>query len=609
MTDGKYTIKYNGVPIEVNAKVNSKLDTKNKLSSKLKKRVAAFGLAITIGLGTLAGCSIFKHFQNQNKTAENDPNNSISTTSVQLTDEEANELKAGLNFDPNSPDSIIDKAAFLIEDAAKGGKTLDVEDAVLSVIVANSNEITPGFMGQLFGERADQTYTYGALVDAFLRVGMMQVENVGVAKDADIAFNVENVFASKEDHDYLYKIRDLITRFNNSTDEAERNQITTELNQMAFDLCTYEAYDISSPARVLAMLSLDGMHMVTNNSSYPILPDDIRDEMFGNGDYACRTEGTYTSESGQVHLTAYSDSVGDLKLDAVGPKLDNAILPKDKTSILNDIFAAVRERTKFVGVSDFEVVDEINRRRDEYRDGAYKYEIAPGVENPNYSEINNNDTVGEVNGKPVIIVEGDTVKPTAPTGDTGVAENKAEAENKLVDEQAKLQEESNKGAVDGKYYGENGLPKPSLDGKSQAYITAFNKSYDAYKAIYDAQHSTEPDELVDSQFQPTDESKETTSTTEPTTEETKPVEEESKTQPPVSTPNNNLVGSTFVPVKEEVVKVEVKEEVKIEELQPTSPSAQDPIDLGGLSRGQLLGLKKVAVGAVENTQGENEKTR
>ena len=90
-----------------------------------------------------------------------------------------------------------------------------------------------------------------------------------------------------------------------------------------------------------------------------------------------------------------------------------------------------------------------------------------------------------------------------------IANNREEALDKLDEEAKYLQEETDKGAADGKYYGENGMPKPSLDGKSDAYISAFNTSYDAWKAVYDAIHSTEKDELVKTEI--------STSSTSPTT--------------------------------------------------------------------------------------------
>ena len=113
----------------------------------------------------------------------------------------------------------------------------------------------------------------------------------GMAKSYSKLDKVKKVFESKEftelskeeyeDYMYLNSLRNLTMSFNLSKDESERNKIIGELNDMAVDLCTYDNLDISSPAGVFAMLSLDGMRVVTNPLETPILHDDIRDEMFG----------------------------------------------------------------------------------------------------------------------------------------------------------------------------------------------------------------------------------------------------------------------------------------------------------------------------------------
>lgn len=475
------------VPVKVNSKLKSKKDKKVKEKkektnkSELAKKIATGALVLSIGTGVvLGGAALW------NKISENEP-----TAIVQQ------DVQHGIRFNPNGQENIVDKAVFLIEDAAKAGHAIDAEDAVLAVIVANSNEITPGFMGQLFGEKADQKYTYGQLVDAFLRVGMMESENIGVATDDELAINTESIFASEEDYAYLSKIRSLTARLNSTTDETEKASIAEELNKLAFDLCTYEAYDISSPAGVFAMLSLDGMRTTTNtNSKYTVLPDDIRDEMFGDGDYSCRTESTFITDDGQVLQTHYSYRVNDLKLDSVKSKLDDAVLKDGKTVILDDIIAEVTERTKDVVVSDFNVVDAINETMEANRNITYEYEASKGVVKPNYSPKTSSDKVTTVNGKEVIVGKDNTS--TAPTGKTQ-SQAQAEVDNKAAVAQA----EANKGAADGKYYGENGLAKPSLSGKSDSYVKAFNVAYDAYKAVYDAKHSKQPDEVVSSEFVPT----------------------------------------------------------------------------------------------------------
>lgn len=473
------TVMVNGKPIKVN--VNPKLKTKNKKSSGLAKKIATGALILSIGTGAIfGGHALWNHWH-----SAQDPK---VVSEVQV--------KENLRFNPNSKESIVDNAVFLIEDAARAGKELDAEDAVLSVVVANSNEITSGFMGELFGETKDQTYTYGQLVDAYLRVGMMNVENIALSNSEDLALNTENIFANQEDFDYLNNVRNLVYRFNNAADENERIAIASELNQIASSLCTYDAYDISSAAGVLSMLSLDGMRLITNtNTSYTVLPNDIRDEMFGDGDYSCRTEATFTSNDGQVLQTQYSYRVNDLKLDSVKTKLNNAVLAEGKTIILPEIIAEVRERTKDVQIADVNAVDAINEAMEENRNILYEYESSKGVAKSNYSPKTASDKVETHNGKQVIVSQDNTSK--TPKGQT-----KAQAEAELQTKVADAQAEANKGANDGKYYGENGLVKPSLSGKSQTYINAFNASYDAYKAVYDAKHSTEPDVVIKEEIIP-----------------------------------------------------------------------------------------------------------
>jgi len=587
----------NKVPVEVN--LNKDLSKKPKKNSKLAKKIATNALVLTIAAGVVVGiCSLFKGCQNVKDTTP-------TTSATGPTLDETDGIKGKLRFNPNSKEAIINNAVLLIEEAAKCGKELDAEDAVLATIVANSNQLSAGFMGELFGERANQTYTYGSLVDAYLRVGMMEVENIGVAKNDEVAFNIENIFASQEDYDYLYKIRELTTRYNNSTDDAEKAEITKELNQMALDLCTYEAFDISSPAGILAMLSLDGMRIVSNNTNNPILHDDIRDEMFGNGDYACTTNATYTLGNGQVLQTQYSYRVNDLKLDNIKSKLDNAILVEGKSVILDEIIDAVKVQTKDVEKSEFDVIDEINDRREEDREVVYEYEEEPGVVKPGYTEIDEDDVVENIGGEEVIVVPAEPTvpetKPTEPkpeetlppvtepeeeetlpivpetdpedkkhdpkveetepvptpeikeeiniTPEPGeeIADNKEDALEALEQEAEYLQAETDKGAADGKYYGENGLDKPSFDGKSETYINAFNTSYDAWKAVYDAIHSTEEDELV-----------------------------------------------------------------KVETVQTTSAdqtATVEEVSLDSLSKEQLEALRNAAMGDEEYTQGEAEKTK
>lgn len=519
----KKTISYtdemgNKVPVKV--KINKNLDKNSKKNSKLGMKVATTALVITLGVGTVLGaCSLFK-------TNDNNPTSSTSASTL----EENFELR----FDPNSKECIVENAVLLIEEAAKMGKEIDAEDAILATIVANADEINAGFMGELFGERAKQTHTYNSLVDAYLKVAMMQVENIGIAKDNEIAFNIENIFANPEDYNYLYKIRELTSRYNNSNDDLEKTEITNELNKIAFNLCTYESYDISNTAAVVAMLSLDGMRMITKNNDNPILHDDIRDEMFGNGDYACQKDGKFTSEEGIVLPTAYSLRVSDIKLDSVKSKLDNAILEDGKTVILDELINEVQELTKDIEIADFDVTEEINKELEENRDIPYEYESAPGVVKDNYSEKTENDVVQNIGGKDVVVVPGNTttnnntqveveskneqiennnnvtndqtkqeevevIIPTEPditieenvtpkedeeVIDKGnVEENKQQAEEELRSEWEKAQADSNQGCIDGEYYGQNGLAKPSFEGKSEYYINAFNANYDFWYSM------------------------------------------------------------------------------------------------------------------------------
>ena len=134
---------------------------------------------------------------------------------------------------------------------------------------------------------------------------------------------------------------------------------------MAVALCGYDVYDISSSASIVAMLTLDGMRTVTINSETPILHDDIRDEMFGNGDYACVKEATFQGIDGQVLPTAYSNRVSDLKLDSIKTKLDNAILEEGKTVILDEIIAQVAEQTKDMASADIDPNEELNEKAEE----------------------------------------------------------------------------------------------------------------------------------------------------------------------------------------------------------------------------------------------------
>ena len=493
-----------GDEINVNLKVNKNLKKKNNI---LNRRIAATALALTIGVGTvLGGCALFNKKNSSSNNLSSKPTTSISvSTFTPLSD--YNEVKEGLKFNPNSKDGIIEKSVFLIEEAARFGKHLDAKDAVLTVITANVDQLTAGFMGKLFGERADHTYTYGHLVDAYLRTAMMQVENIGVAKNDDIAFNIENIFANNEDHKYLSNIRELTTRFNNSTDEAEKAEITNTLNQIALSLCTYETYDISSSAGVLSMLSLDGMRIITNNSNNPVLHDDIRDEMFGNGDYSCLHEGTYTNETGLVVQTQYSFRVNDLKLDGVKAKLDNAVLEAGETTILNEIIKTVEEQTKDVVISDFNVIEEIQKQREENRDVAYEYESSPGVIKDNYSEKTDEDVVENVNGEEVIVVpsnpEAPTTNPEQEETTPSVEENKEKAEEELEDKLVDAQAETDKGAAAGKEDAMSGRAKRNLAGMSEYYVSAYHISYDAWKKVYDAQNSNEKDVPVD-ETKPTD---------------------------------------------------------------------------------------------------------
>lgn len=500
----------------------------------IKARRTLAGILAAFTLGNLAGCT-----QNQNPT---------ETTSVSEKNIDNNQG----NYNPNSKRFIVDASVELIEEAAKAGKKLDAEDAVLAVIVANADEITNGFMGELFGEPINQTYTYGNLVDAYLRVMMMQVENIGIAKDSETTFNVENAFASLEDYEYLSNIRKLVDSYKNAETKEEKNEIVKKLNEIAFNLCTYETYDISSAASVAAMLSLDGMRIITNNSNNVVLPDDIRDEMFGNGNYTCSFDATY-EENGQVFATIYSFRVNDLKLDSVKAKLENAILGQGKNAIIGEIINEVEGKTLNIVISDFDPVEEINKAREENRDVAYAYEEKPGKVKDNYSPITKEDkeNIEIVGGEEVIVVPGDTIidvpetkpeetkpsteetipgetNPTESTEPTGpIYGSKEEAEDAVKQAEA----ERDKGVEDGMNDAMSGKPKRDLSGKSEHYVGAYHGSYDAWKKIYDAQHSKEEDIPVETEPEQTEPV--TVEETNPT-EVTEPVESTEPTEQVVS---------------------------------------------------------------------------
>lgn len=507
----------------------------------IKTRRTLAGILAAFTLGNLAGCT-----QNQNPT---------ETT---LVGEKNIDNNQG-NYNPNSKRFIVDASVELIEEAAKAGKKLDAEDAVLAVIVANADEITNGFMGELFGEPINQTYTYGNLVDAYLRVMMMQVENIGVAKDSETTFNVENVFASLEDYEYLSNIRTLVDSYKNAETKEEKNEIVKKLNEIAFNLCTYETYDISSAASVAAMLSLDGMRIITNNSNNVVLPDDIRDEMFGNGNYTCSFDATY-EENGQVFATIYSFRVNDLKLDSVKVKLENAILGQGKNVIIGEIINEVKGKTLNIVISDFDPVKEINKAREENRDVAYAYEEKPGKVKDNYSPITKEDkeNIEIVDGEEVIVVPGDTIidvpetkpeetipgetNPTESTEPTGpIYGSKEEAEDALEDAVKQAEAERDKGAEDGMNDAMSGKPKRDLSGKSEHYVGAYHGSYDAWKIIYDAQHSKEEDIPVETEPEQTEPV--TVEETNPT-EVTEPVESTEPTEQVVSE-TDTLAGLTL----------------------------------------------------------------
>ena len=519
----------------------SKINIFGRLPIKAKRWGA--GILATLGLG--GGALWFANSKNETP-------NPTETTSVSEKNIDNNQG----NYNPNSKRFIVDASVELIEEAAKAGKKLDAEDAVLAVIVANADEITNGFMGELFGEPINQTYTYGNLVDAYLRVMMMQVENIGVAKDSETTFNVENAFASLEDYEYLSNIRTLVDSYKNAETKEEKNEIVKKLNEIAFNLCTYETYDISSAASVAAMLSLDGMRIITNNSNNVVLPDDIRDEMFGNGNYTCSFDATY-EENGQVFATIYSFRVNDLKLDSVKAKLENAILGQGKNVIIGEIINEVEGKTLNIVISDFDPVEEINKAREENRDVAYAYEKEPGKVKDNYSPITEEDkeNIEIVDGEEVIVVPGDTIidvpetkpeetkpsteetipgetNPTESTEPTGpIYGSKEEAEDALEEEVIDAQAEANKGSEDGMNDAKSGKSKRDLTGKSEHYKNAYNASYDAWKKIYDAQHSKEEDIPVETEPEQTEPV--TVEETNPT-EVTEPVESTEPTEQVVS---------------------------------------------------------------------------
>ena len=532
----KQTYSLNGVEVTINKKLTKeqkkalkeqrKAEKKAKKgennNSKIVKTVCATTLVIAIGVGTAVGLKSCSFFKGDKK--DKAPSKPTTTSSAGLeAGTETKQVKEGFRFDPNSKQSVIDNAVFLIEEAARCGKELDAEDAVLATIVANSNELNLGFVGQLFGEPEQQTYTYGSIIDAYLRTCIIQSETVGIAKDDTLAFNMENTFSSNEDYNFLCNLRELTTRYNNAKTEEEKSEITNELNTIAADLCGYDVYDISSPAGIIAMLTLDGMRTVTITNDNPILHDDIRDEMFGNGDYLCQTEGTYTNEEGLSRQTAYSNRVSDLKLDTLKNKLDDAILGEGKTIILPEIIAEVETLTANVEIADINLADKINEIAEENRTITYEYEEEPGVEKDGWSKKNPDDEVKVVDGEEVVVVPGDkkpskpsnpskpstpsqpapTESPTAPTAPIikeednvkpkpgeNVEPDKEDAEEELENEWEKAQKDSEQGGKDGKADGQAGKKKRSLSGKSEYYINAYNTNYDFYYNLYlDAQQS------------------------------------------------------------------------------------------------------------------------
>lgn len=575
------------VEVKVNKNLNTKKQEKRVSNSKLRRTLAATGIVLMIGTGVLSGCTLF----NQNKVEKTSENNTSISQTV-----ESNQVKEESRFDVNTKENVIDNAVFLIEEAARCGKELDAEDAVLAAIAANSNDLTLGFMGELFGEREQQTYTYNMITDAYLKACLIQLQTVGVAKSNYIAFNMENIFASNEDYEYLNNLRTLTTRFNTSVDENEKNQIITELNEIALDLCTYNTLDISSPASVLAMLSLDGMRIVTNNMETPILHNDIRDEMFGNNTYSCK--------DANVLPTAYSNRVSDLKLDNLKAKLDGAVLAEGKTPILNDIIMEVKERTKDVQISNFDAAAAINKilnsgyvdaptikdtnnqigsntptgsttskEETKVEDSKIEVEVEPEVEipapevTPDTPVITPTITNPEVTTptEPEISVEENvTPEPDDVVIDTGnVEQNKQEAEEQVKSEWEIAQADSNQGSIDGMNYGLAGSPKPSFEGKSQYYINAFNASYDVYYQVYiDAK-------AQEDQFAQESNTAEAVQTEEQVTSETT--------------------------VQEDVI---VSEEVE---------TTTEDYDLDSLSTEQLNALRDAALGAVTNSN-ENGKS-
>lgn len=611
-----YMTTSTGEKIPVEVKLNKNLKTKKedkkaktKNNSKLRKALATTAVVLMIGTGVakLAGCAVLNNEQENTKATSDTSVSQIQedNTETKETILPVEEVKEELRFNPNSKESVIENAVFLIEEAARCGKELDAEDAVLAVIAANSNDLTLGFMGELFGESAEQTYTYNMITDAYLKTCLIQLETVGVTKSNDIAFNMENVFATNEDYDYLNNLRSLIFKFNNSTDENEKAQIITELNELAFNLTTYDNLDISSPAGVFAMLSLDGMRLVTNPMATPILPDDIRDEMFGNEGYSCEDE--------QMLLTAYSNRVSDLKLDNLKAKLSGAVLAEGKTPILNDIIMEVKEQTKDVQISDFDAMAEINKILNSYIREEYVYvptETTPvatetvteatteattetTVETTTESTTEKEDEAEETIATEaptekeedvvidVTIINPEVTTPTEPeieieenvtpepgeevidTGD--VEENKEEAVEQVEEDWQKAQEESNLGAADGMAYGLAGSPKPSFAGKSEYYINAFNASYDVYYQIYlDAKAQQE-------EFEKEAEEIENSITNETATEST-------------------------------TVETEVTTQSETEVVETTT----ETYDLDNLSVEELNALRDAALGTTENTNEEDK---
>ena len=483
MEDMKYVTYYtdakgNKIPVELDLNENL------KNNSKLKRRLMAGSLVLISAGGIAVGIAHLINHLNVNNLPDREPKAVHGSKNPEDLGEATPEKTTDLRYNPNSKEAITEQAIYLIKEAAKNGKELDPEDAVLTVVAANSKELSYGFMGELFGQQSEQTYAAEDLVNAYIRVGLMVAENVGIATDEATALNMENIFANPEDFEFLCQNRNLTIKFNNSKDDADEVEITQQLNEICRKLCTYETFDKSSAASILSMLSLDGMRIVTNNSDNVILPDDIRDEMFGTGDYYC-------SPDAKPQYTQYANRVNDFR-EKIGIKLERAKGTGAPT--IKSIIKNVNEATKDVVIEKDKTIEMINEKREENRTTSYEYETSPGVVKPEYSEKTQEDQVIVVDGQEVVVEPSNKSNQVESNQqqfqEEKVEENKQQAEQVVQDKAILAQDASNSGAADAKVDAESGSKRSVEETANKFgeyasfYIKAYNTAYPRWLAVY-----------------------------------------------------------------------------------------------------------------------------